>query len=162
MHEPRPVSERIRHMRELIRDRIIRNDAERAVIITEACKKHEHVVPVIKKPLAMYEYCSNKKVRVEDFEVIVGNRGEHFLGNTYHVEWQGVDTSPFTNDPSREGSWVIREDGLYHNPKEDLVRMSISPEDVEKLKSVGVGACLIGQTLCESEIIEDKFHELFG
>ncbi|GAI80800.1 unnamed protein product, partial [marine sediment metagenome] len=28
--------------------------------------------------------------------------------------------------------------------------------------SVGVNAVLIGQTLCESEIIEDKFRELFG
>ena len=35
-------------------------------------------------------------------------------------------------------------------------------EDVEKLIRVGVGAVLIGQTLCESEKIEDKFTELFG
>ena len=35
-------------------------------------------------------------------------------------------------------------------------------DDVEKLISVGVSACLIGQTLCESEVIENKFKELFG
>ncbi len=34
--------------------------------------------------------------------------------------------------------------------------------DVEKLIRVGVGGVLIGQTLCESERIEDKFGELFG
>ncbi len=34
--------------------------------------------------------------------------------------------------------------------------------DVEKLISVGVGAVLIGQTLCESENIPAKFEELFG
>jgi len=34
--------------------------------------------------------------------------------------------------------------------------------DVEKLKSMGVRAVLIGQTLCESPSIEDKFKELFG
>lgn len=34
--------------------------------------------------------------------------------------------------------------------------------DVEKLILVGVSACLIGQTLCESEVIESKFKELFG
>ena len=34
--------------------------------------------------------------------------------------------------------------------------------DVEKLKSVGVRAVLIGQTLCESPSIEEKFKELFG
>ena len=35
-------------------------------------------------------------------------------------------------------------------------------EDVEKLISVGVGAVLIGRTLCESASIEEKFVELFG
>jgi indole-3-glycerol phosphate synthase len=34
--------------------------------------------------------------------------------------------------------------------------------DVEKLKSVGVRAVLIGQTLCESPSIEEKFKELFS
>jgi indole-3-glycerol phosphate synthase len=34
--------------------------------------------------------------------------------------------------------------------------------DVEKLKSVGVKAVLIGQTLCEHLDIEEKFAELFG
>jgi indole-3-glycerol phosphate synthase len=34
--------------------------------------------------------------------------------------------------------------------------------DVEKLKSVGVRAVLIGQTLCESPDIENRFRELFG
>ncbi|MCK5564430.1 MAG: indole-3-glycerol phosphate synthase TrpC [Planctomycetes bacterium] len=34
--------------------------------------------------------------------------------------------------------------------------------DVEKMIAVGVGAVLIGQTLCESESIEEKFVELFG
>ena len=36
-----------------------------------------------------------------------------------------------------------------------------SKADVEKLKSVGVRAVLIGQTLCESPSIEEKFAELF-
>jgi len=34
--------------------------------------------------------------------------------------------------------------------------------DVEKLKSIGVRAVLIGQTLCEHPDIEEKFKELFG
>lgn len=34
--------------------------------------------------------------------------------------------------------------------------------DVEKLIKLGVGGVLIGQTLCESERIEDKFNELFN
>lgn len=35
-------------------------------------------------------------------------------------------------------------------------------QDVDKLKEVGVGAVLIGETLCKSKSIEDKFKELFG
>lgn len=34
-------------------------------------------------------------------------------------------------------------------------------DDVQKLKSIGVRAVLIGQTLCEQPDIEKKFHELF-
>ena len=34
--------------------------------------------------------------------------------------------------------------------------------DVEKMMRIGVSAVLIGQTLCESENIEEKFAELFG
>ncbi len=34
--------------------------------------------------------------------------------------------------------------------------------DVERLKALGVKAVLIGQVLCESPSIEDKFRELFG
>ena len=35
-------------------------------------------------------------------------------------------------------------------------------DDVKKLISAGVRAVLIGQTLCESPVIEEKFSELFG
>ena len=47
--------------------------------------------------------------------------------------------------------------------KNELVAESGIKErrDVEKLKSVGVRAVLIGQTLCENEDIEEKFRELF-
>ncbi len=34
--------------------------------------------------------------------------------------------------------------------------------DVEKLKRIGVRAVLVGQVLCESANIEEKFSELFG
>ena len=48
--------------------------------------------------------------------------------------------------------------------KEELVAESgiKTRADVEKLMSVGVRAVLIGQTLCESRTIEEKFTELFG
>ncbi len=53
--------------------------------------------------------------------------------------------------------------GLLDN-RDDLVAESgiKTRADVEKLKSIGVGAVLIGQTLCEHPDIEEKFTELFG
>ena len=35
-------------------------------------------------------------------------------------------------------------------------------DDVEKCIKIGVGAVLIGETLCRAESIEGKFRELFG
>jgi indole-3-glycerol phosphate synthase len=52
---------------------------------------------------------------------------------------------------------------LVDNKKELVAESGIkSRADVEKLKSVGIGAVLVGQVLCESDDIEKKFEELFG
>lgn len=53
--------------------------------------------------------------------------------------------------------------GLLDN-RDDLVAESgiRTRADVEKLKSAGVRAVLIGQTLCEHPDIQEKFTELFG
>jgi indole-3-glycerol phosphate synthase len=52
---------------------------------------------------------------------------------------------------------------LLHNKNELVAESGIKTrDDVEKLKSIGVRAVLIGQVLCESAVIEDKFSELFG
>jgi len=53
--------------------------------------------------------------------------------------------------------------GLLDNKNELVTESGIeTPDDVEKMLSVGVRAVLIGQTLCESDDIEAKFAELFG
>ena len=53
--------------------------------------------------------------------------------------------------------------GLLDSTNELVAESGIRTHaDVEKLKSVGVRAVLIGQTLCENPDIEEKFHELFG
>lgn len=52
--------------------------------------------------------------------------------------------------------------GLLDNTNELVAESGIKTRaDVEKLISVGVRAVLIGQTLCESPDIEEKFRELF-
>jgi indole-3-glycerol phosphate synthase len=52
---------------------------------------------------------------------------------------------------------------LVDNKSELVVESGIKTRaDVEKLKSIGIGAVLVGQVLCESPDIEKKFEELFG
>ncbi|MHC4426276.1 MAG: indole-3-glycerol phosphate synthase TrpC [Planctomycetota bacterium] len=52
--------------------------------------------------------------------------------------------------------------GLLDNKDELVAESGIKTRaDVEKLKSIGVRAVLIGQTLCANESIEQKFAELF-
>jgi indole-3-glycerol phosphate synthase len=53
--------------------------------------------------------------------------------------------------------------GLVDNRDELVAESGIKTRgDVEKLKSAGVKAVLVGQVLCESDDIEGKFGELFG
>lgn len=52
---------------------------------------------------------------------------------------------------------------FVENKKELVAESGIKTRsDVEKLMRTGVNAVLIGQTLCENEVIEEKFRELFG
>ena len=52
--------------------------------------------------------------------------------------------------------------GLLDDTTELVAESGIKTRaDVEKLIQVGVNAVLIGQVLCENEIIDDKFRELF-
>jgi formate C-acetyltransferase len=133
MYEFMPITGRIAHMRQLIRDRVIQVDAEKALITTEASKKNEHVVPHIRRPRIAYEVCSKMTVRVEDFELIVGNKAKNFLGACVNPEWEGSGWIPMVVG---SGAWTLREDGLYHNPDDDELKMSVAPEDVEAIRSI--------------------------
>jgi len=58
---------------------------------------------------------------------------------------------------------VSRLAELVDNKNELVAESGIKTRaDVEKLKSTGVSAVLIGQVLCENADIEEKFTELFG
>ena len=133
MYEFRPATERVQHLRQLIRDRVLRIDSERAMIWTDASKKHENVVPIIKRPLMLYELCSKMTLVFEDYEIIIGNKSPYFFGSPQYPEWMG---QAWFLEPIKNGEWMIEEDGLYHNPKGEQVALSISPEDYEALLSI--------------------------
>jgi pyruvate formate-lyase/glycerol dehydratase family glycyl radical enzyme len=133
MYEFRPATDRIKLMRKLIRDRVIRFDAERALIATESNKRNENIVPIIKRPLATLDVCSQMTVRVEDFELIVGNKGKYFLGSGANPDWTGVSYAPSMSELEH---WTLKEDGLYTNPADQEVRLTISREDAESLSNI--------------------------
>ena len=62
MYQFKPVSERMQKMQRKIRDRIIQNDAERALITTEVVKKNEHLVPMILRPLILKTVCEKMTI----------------------------------------------------------------------------------------------------
>jgi formate C-acetyltransferase len=133
MYQFSSATPRILELREKIRDRVLRCDSERALIVTEAYRQNENVVPIIKRPLALLELCKKMTILVEDFEIIVGNKSPYYFGSPQYPEW-GV--SDWFLEPVKNGEWEMRDDGLYHNPDTEEVRLSVSPDDFEKLMSI--------------------------
>ena len=133
MYEFCPATDRVKRIREKIRDRVLRLDSERGILITEASKKYEHVVPIIRRPLLTRELVKNMTIRIEDDEIIVGNKGPYFFSSPASPEW---NTSDWIVDAVKSGEWTMREDGLYHNPDDEEVRQCISQEDYDALVGV--------------------------
>jgi formate C-acetyltransferase len=120
-------------MHDLIRNRVIQTDAETAMITTRCFQQNENLIPMLRRATVLKAICEEMTVRVEDFEMIVGNSSKNFCGTGSFPDWGGADTAP---NVVEHGGWTIREDGLYHNPDDEEMRMSIAPEDVEAFKSI--------------------------
>lgn len=133
MYQFKPVTARIAQMHQMVRDRVIQVDAERARLVTESYQKNEHVLPMIRRARATYDLCAGMTIRVEDFELIVGNKASCFCGAPVFPEWEGAGWIP---PMVEKGVWTLREDGLYHNPEGEELRLSISPEDVDALRAI--------------------------
>ena len=134
MYTFRPYTDRIWSYRERIRDRVIQTDAERSLLLTESYKKNKNVVPIIKYPMGTYDICANMTVRVEDDELFVGSNGKTFCGGSINPAWMGAGWPASTDI---EGKWTFNEeDGLWHSPEEDELRLSISPEDLKIFREI--------------------------
>ena len=127
-----PVTDRIAQMRELVRDRVIAIDAERALNITESYKKNLMVPPEIRRATATYDVCSKMTCRVEDFELIVGNFGTSFLGSAM---WPEEGCEWFYQEFDGGALWERDERGVYH--REDMgTRLSITEDEKDRLYSI--------------------------
>jgi len=113
----------------------VRFDSERARIVTEFYKKNRSIVPTIQRAMATYEVCEKMTVRVEDFEIIVGNCSREFSGATFYPEWN-TGSLMWVISSIDNGQWTLLDDGLYHNPPDENQPLSISPEDLEVLREI--------------------------
>ena len=133
MHQFKPVTPRMQLMHDKVRDRVMKTDAERAMIVTECAKENESVIPYLKKALYFKAICEKMTVRVEDWEMIVANNATTFCGTSITPDWNGAT---FATLPVDSGQWTLREDGYYHNPDTDEIDLAIHPDEVEKLRSI--------------------------
>ena len=135
MYEFHPVSPRMEEMHQRVRGRVIRTDSERAMIITHAYEKYEGITPLIKRAMVLRDVCAQMTVRVEENELIVGNRAKHFCGNSIYPEWV-AGNGGWIVAAVRSGEWQLCEDGLYHNPDGEELKLTVSEETVRDLESI--------------------------
>ena len=152
MYTFKPTTPRIRQMRQLVRDRVIRKDASLLPAFTEADKKYHSYMPIIKKGLVTLDVVKQMTVEIEDFELIVGSLGKYFCGSTIDPRYAPAEI--FLHYIENEG-WELKEDGLYHTPDGDEIPMCISKEDVELIKQYG--PYWHGTSLCQ--VIETSAPE---
>ena len=134
MYNFRPVTERMHEMKRCVRERIFHIDSECCRIITEANKKYESVIPVIRNALLFKAMCEEMTTRVEPHEVLVSNNTRFFCGPRLDPRWGGGMMYVMLAD---QGVWKLGEDGLYHNPDTDELRFVMDPEDCEALREMG-------------------------
>ena len=133
MYTFRPVSKRMLEMQRATRNRVFRYDSERAMITTRFFQEHEHMVPMIRRPMLLKAITEQMTVRVEDFEMIVGNNSRYFMGVGNEPDWGSGGTVYY--DVTMD-DWKLGEDGLYHNPPTDDLPMAISRNDLEDFRSI--------------------------
>ncbi len=79
-----------------------------------------------------------------------------------HYSVLGINNRDLTN-MKVDLNTTLRIAEMADNKKQLVSESGIKTRaDVDKLIDAGIGAVLIGQTLCQSQSIEDKFQELFG
>ena len=108
---------------------MIRFDTEHSQIVTEEFKKCVSMVPTMHRPMLLKAVAEKRTVRVEDDDVLVANTGRFFSSSVHHAE-QNEGYGWIVN-AILKGDWTLEDDGLYHNPKTDDLRMVAGKEDVQ-------------------------------
>ena len=124
MYEFRPATERIRRMRERIRDRVVQYDAERARIVTECYKRTENMIPIIRRPTVFHDICSKMTVLVDDDEII----DDEYLSEENDEEFLNELKANYADNPSMKTSDAVK---MY---LKEIGRVPLlKPEDEKKV-----------------------------
>jgi formate C-acetyltransferase len=118
MFELRPVTTRVRKLRDKYRNTIPSVDAERTRIVTEYYKKSRNIHPSVRRATTLYEILSQMTVRVEEDELIAGNMGKYYHNCIFAVEYNGLD---WIADELKSGAFDRKTaaDGLAFMDAED-------------------------------------------
>jgi pyruvate-formate lyase len=127
MYTFRPATDRVLRLRQQVRDRVIRGDSERPVLKAEAYVKYKYIVPIIRRPMITRDICRRMTIRVEDDELFVGNRTRFRFGSEC-VGW--------ILRKNIEETWSLKEDGFWHNPDSEDLRLILAQEDIDKIREV--------------------------
>ncbi|MDR2357246.1 MAG: hypothetical protein LBD92_04050 [Oscillospiraceae bacterium] len=126
MYKFRSYTERIWNYRERVRDRVIEADSERTRLIVEAWRLYRNVVPLIRNPLTTKYITERMTIRIEDDEIIVGNKAKNFCGSSGAFWAMFVDI---------ENLWEKRADGKYYNdPAEDGIALCVHEDELKIIK----------------------------
>ena len=128
-----PITPRVLRMRELIRNRVIKPDAERFSTVTRVWKENKNYPPIIKRALANSEHLKTMTTHVEDFEIIFGGLGAAFGGAPYWPELGGTNWIFFEIEHSKIWSYD-EENDMYHRLLVDE-KMEVPGEVIRTLKA---------------------------
>ena len=127
MYTFRPYTERVARLRDAVRDRLMVADAAKSRLQLEALKKYRKYPPILQKPYISLYVLERMPLNIQEDEYFFGGLGNKGWGGAGGAMWVMMDI---------EHTWPMGEDGLYHNPPSDELRLVMSPEDLEGLRSV--------------------------
>ena len=118
MYQFHPATPRILRLRDTIRNHVIRNDAGRSRLITEAYRKYDGIMPQIKRPLAAKYVYENMDLFFGEDELIAGCKGGSMFAACQYLEYMDSDWILKEVD---SGAWKLEDDGFYRSgPNEEL------------------------------------------
>lgn len=156
MYTFRPITERIKRMRDKVRDRVIVADAVKARLRQEAKRKYRNFPPMLERAYVTHYIISRMPIDIREDEYFAGDMGNKGWGAANGMMWLMADI---------ENTWPIGEDGLHHAPDDDPLyshqKLAISPEDLKELRAIVAEEMAANGNVIPEEWLPDGAEEFF-